>query len=102
SRAAATLLSSLPCTPPTTSRSGPSGGPKRPAEMGRPSDDRPTTGNPRESTAAISCSDTGAAIMMRLGELPPMSITLGEARIEARRLFQAGDYARALRAYDQI
>jgi CRP-like cAMP-binding protein len=31
-----------------------------------------------------------------------MSITLGEARIEARRLFQAGDYARALRAQEQI
>ncbi|HXU82094.1 MAG TPA: cyclic nucleotide-binding domain-containing protein [Polyangia bacterium] len=31
-----------------------------------------------------------------------MSITLGEARSEARRLFQSGDYARALRAYDQI
>jgi CRP-like cAMP-binding protein len=31
-----------------------------------------------------------------------MSTTLGEARVEARRLFQAGDYARALRAYEQI
>src|SRR5688572_30398529 len=31
-----------------------------------------------------------------------MSITLGEARAEARRLFQAGDYARALRAHEQI
>jgi CRP-like cAMP-binding protein len=31
-----------------------------------------------------------------------MSTTLGEARIEARRLFQSGDYARALRAYEQI
>jgi CRP-like cAMP-binding protein len=31
-----------------------------------------------------------------------MSTTLGEARAEARRLFQADDYAHALRAYDQI
>jgi len=31
-----------------------------------------------------------------------MSTTLGEARAEARRLFQSDDYARALRAYDQI
>jgi CRP-like cAMP-binding protein len=31
-----------------------------------------------------------------------MSTSLGEARAEARRLFQEGDYARALRAYDQI
>jgi CRP-like cAMP-binding protein len=31
-----------------------------------------------------------------------MSITLGEATDEARRLFRAGDYARALRAYEQI
>jgi CRP-like cAMP-binding protein len=31
-----------------------------------------------------------------------MSITLGEARAEARRLFHAGDYARALRAHEQI
>src|SRR6185436_2485170 len=100
--AAATLLSSFPCTPPTTRSSGPAGGPKAPAQMGRPSEDRPTTGKPRESTAAMSCSDTGADIMMPRGESPPMSITLGEARSEARRLFQSGDYARALRAYDQI
>src|SRR5439155_14486067 len=32
----------------------------------------------------------------------PMSTTLGEARDEARRLFHGGDYARALRAYEQI
>jgi CRP-like cAMP-binding protein len=31
-----------------------------------------------------------------------MSTTLGEARLEARRLFREGDYARALRAYEQI
>jgi CRP-like cAMP-binding protein len=31
-----------------------------------------------------------------------MNTTLGEAKAEARRLYQAGDYARALRAYDQI
>ena len=31
-----------------------------------------------------------------------MSITLGEARAEARQLFHAGDYARALRAHEQI
>jgi CRP-like cAMP-binding protein len=31
-----------------------------------------------------------------------MSTTLGEAREEARRLFRTGDYARALRAYEQI
>jgi CRP-like cAMP-binding protein len=31
-----------------------------------------------------------------------MSTTLGEATQEARRLFRAGDYARALRAYEQI
>lgn len=31
-----------------------------------------------------------------------MSTTLGQARREARRLFKDGDYARALRAYEQI
>jgi CRP-like cAMP-binding protein len=36
------------------------------------------------------------------GSLQPMSTTLAEARNEARRLFKAGDYARSLRAYEQI
>jgi CRP-like cAMP-binding protein len=31
-----------------------------------------------------------------------MSTTLGEVRVQARRLFHEGDYARSLRAYDQI